>query len=330
MLVAVAAAGSWMGAAFYSLYLNPELIFYRELSLVQRSWASELNKKTSSKILAIGGSSTIFSLMPERAWEKHGVALVNFGLAAGMGPQVMLLRGMETVRAGDTLLICFEPGLLTEDGVVPSLGIQYAFSEKRPKWIGAPCLGFSPMSWGSTLLALRPGAYHLVTLAGRMASGRPAYRYSIQNASRDGWVAAPTRDFDENYPGFGPQLGLLWEPVFEALQIWAKDREVRLVYALPWAFCPSGQLQEFQRKNAQFLVLLEPYLSILYDPKLGAVAEKSLFADSPQHLNQKGSRLKTDDLCQRLMQGRMWTRTELNSSARLHAVPPGGKNQASQ
>jgi len=330
MLVGAAAAGAWIGAACYSLYLNPELIFYRELSLVQRSWASELEKKTPTKIVVIGGSSTIFSLMPERAWEKYGVALVNFGLAAGMGPQVMLLRGMEQVQAGDTLLLSFEPGLLTEDGVVPSLGIQYAFSEKRPSWIGAPRLGFPPMSWGSALLALRPGAYHLVTLAGRMASGRPAYRYSIQNAGRDGWVYAPARKFEENYPGFGPQLGPRWGPVFQALQSWARDGGIRLVYALPWAFCSSGQLQEFQRKNAQFLLLLEPYLPILHDPRLGALPDPPFFADSPQHLNREGSRMKTDDLCRRLMEGRMWTQAELKAFALLRDEPPDRKTQAPQ
>jgi len=330
MLVGVAAAGAWAGAAFYSLHLNPELNFYRELSRVQRSWASELDKKTSSKIAAIGGSSTIFSLMPERAWEKHGVALVNFGLAAGMGPQVILLRGMENVQAGDTLLISFEPGLLTEDGAVPSFGIQYAFLEKRPEWVCSPALGFSAISWSSAFLALRPGAYHMVALGGRMLRGMPAYRYSIKNTRKDAWVTTEPRAFEEAYPGFGSRLGHGWGQIFGALRIWAKEREVRLMYALPWAYCPPSQVSEFQTKNAKFLLLLEPHLPSLYDPRLGALSEKNLFADSPQHLNQEGSWLRTDDLCQWLMKGRMWTKAELKAFAHSHDVPPDRKTQLSQ
>jgi hypothetical protein len=330
MLVVAVAAGAWVGAAVYSLYLNPELSFYRELSLVQRSWASEVEKKNPTKIVVIGGSSTIFSLMPERAWEKHGVALVNFGLAAGMGPQVMLLRGMEQVKPGDTLLLSFEPGLMTEEGIVPSLGIQYAFSEKRPNWIVAPRLGFPPISWGSALLALRPGAYHMVALAGRMVSGRPLYRYSIENADKGGWIFTPVRPFAECYPGFGSHLDLRWGPVLQALNVRARDRGVRVMYALPWAYCPSEQVIEFQRKNAQFLLLLAPYLPILHDPRLGALSAPPLFADSPQHLNREGSRLKTDDLCRRLMEGRMWTQAELKAFALLRDEPPDRKTQARQ
>ena len=164
---------AWAAAAFYSLRLNPEVLFYRGLSEIQQAWADRLRATTAAQFILVGGSSALFSVMPERAWERDAVPLVNFGLAAGTGPQVMVLRGLAQARAGDTLLVGIEPGLLTEDGVPAGLGIQYAFAMGCPKWICDPRLDIPAMSWGSALLALRPGGYHMVTLGGKLLPCRP-------------------------------------------------------------------------------------------------------------------------------------------------------------
>jgi hypothetical protein len=137
---------AWATAAFYSLRLNPEVLFYRDLSEIQQIWADHLRTTTATQFILVGGSSALFSVMPERAWEKNRVPLVNFGLAAGTGPQVMVMRGLTQTRAGDTLLVGIEPGLLTEDGVPAGLGIQYAFAMGRPRWICDPQLDIPALS----------------------------------------------------------------------------------------------------------------------------------------------------------------------------------------
>lgn len=306
---------AWATAAFYSLRLNPEVLFYRDLSEIQKVWADRLRTTTATQFILVGGSSALFSVMPERAWEKDRVPLVNFGLAAGTGAQVMVLRGLAQARAGDTLLVGIEPGLLTEDGVPTGLGIQYAFAVGRPRWICDPRLDIPAMSWGSAILALRPGGYHMVTLAGKLLTRRPLYRYGIQDVSQGGWIRTAEREFDDTPPGHGPSLSA-WSTTFlQSLAQLAGEKGVRLMYVLPWAYCPLGQAEKFRQGNAAFLLQISNFMPVLRDDRLGAIHDKDLFADSSWHLNLEGSRLRTDVLAAQLLEVRMWEKADLEQFA---------------
>ena len=68
---------AWAAAAFYSLRLNPEVLFYRGLSEIQQAWADRLRATTAAQFILVGGSSALFSVMPERAWERDAVPLVQ-------------------------------------------------------------------------------------------------------------------------------------------------------------------------------------------------------------------------------------------------------------
>lgn len=302
---------AWAFAAFYSLRLNPEILFYRGLSGIQKVWADRLRAATSSQFILIGGSSALFSVMPERAWGKDRVPLVNFGLAAETQAQVMVLRGLEQAQAGDTLLVGMEPALLTGGGKPGGLGIQYAFAMAKPGWICDPQLEIPAMPWGSALLALRPGGYHMVTLAGKILLRMPLYRYQLQEVSQGGWVRTGVREFEDNAPGHGPKLSAWSVGMLRTLQQRANKRQVRLVYVLPWAFCPPSQASKFRKENIQFLLQVEEFMPVLYDPRLGAIHDKSLFADSSWHLNLEGSRLRTDALAAQLRSLQMWERADL-------------------
>jgi hypothetical protein len=306
---------AWATAAFYSLRLNPEVLFYRGLSEIQQAWADRLRTATATQFILVGGSSALFSVMPERAWEKDRVPLVNFGLAAGTGPQVMVLRGLGQARARDTLLVGIEPGLLTEDGAPAGLGIQYAFAMGHPKWICDPWLDIPAMSWGSAILALRPGAYHMVTLGGKLLMHRPLYRYGIQDVSQGGWIRTAKRDFDDNPPGHGPSLSAWSTRFLQSLARLAGEKGVRLMYVLPWAYCPLGQAEKFRQENAAFLLQISNFMPVLRDDRLGAIHDKDLFADSSWHLNLEGSRLRTDVLAAQLLEVRMWEKADLEQFA---------------
>ena len=140
ILIATSSLVALAGCAFYSLNLNPEICFYRDLSKIKKSWADALRYKTSSQHILIGGSSALFSVMPERAWNAHSVPLVNLGVAAGMQPQVMVLRALDYIHKGDTLIMALEPGLLTANEEMGALGVQYAFAMWRSDWICRPAL----------------------------------------------------------------------------------------------------------------------------------------------------------------------------------------------
>lgn len=306
---------AWAAAAFYSLRLNPEVLFYRGLSEIQQAWADRLRATTAAQFILVGGSSALFSVMPERAWERNAVPLVNFGLAAGTGPQVMVLRGLAQARAGDTLLVGIEPGLLTEDGVPAGLGIQYAFAMGCPKWICDPRLDIPAMSWGSALLALRPGGYHMVTLGGKLLTCRPLYRYRIQDVSPGGWIRTAEGEFVDTPPGHGSRLSTWSRAFLRALARQAGEKGIRLIYVLPWAYCPPAQAEKFRQENANFLLQITNFMPVLLDDRLGAIHEKSLFADSSWHLNLEGSRLRTDTLAGQLRGLRMWEKVDLEKLA---------------
>lgn len=315
MVLGLVAFLAWAAAAFYSLRLNPEIRFYLGLSGIQQAWADHLRSATGSQFILIGGSSALFSVMPERAWGQDRVPLVNFGLAAAIEPQVMVLRGLGQAQSGDTLLLGMEPALLTGGGKPGGLGIQYSLAMAKPGWICDPQLGISAMSWGSALLGLRPGGYHMVTLAGKLLLRMPLYRYQLQDVSQGGWVRTEVRDFEDNAPGHGPELSAWSVGMLGALMQQAKERQIQLVYVLPWAYCPLRQAGKFRQENIRFLLQIEEFMPVLLDPRLGAIHDKGLFADSSWHLNREGSKQRTDELAAQLRSLRSWGRADLERLA---------------
>ena len=315
ILIVTSSLVAWAGCAFYSLNLNPEIRFYRDLSKIQKRWADTLRSKTSSQHILIGGSSALFSVMPERAWNTHFVPLVNLGVAAGMQPQVMVLRALDYIHKGDTLIVALEPGLLTANEEMGTLGVQYAFAMGRSDWICRPALGLRRLSWGSAFLALRPGAYHIVTLAAKIVTQRPLYRYGLKDVSSGGWVSTESREFEDQPPRHGEKLAPQSVELLEALARLTSEREIKLMYALPWAYCPEDDLKKFRQENASFLLQIQRYMPILFDPRLGAIDKKCLFADTAWHLNDEGSRFRTDELVAQLKRQQMWKCSELQKHA---------------
>src|SRR5439155_3169943 len=118
---------------------------------------------------------------------NYGLPAVNKGLAAGMGPQVITLHALEGLRAGDTLVVALEPGLLTQPFEVPSLGVQFSFAIGHPEWVQRPALEGQRPTLLESLLALRPGSYHTITLLGKLLKRQPLYRYRVADASPSGW-----------------------------------------------------------------------------------------------------------------------------------------------
>lgn len=315
ILIVTSSFVAWAGCAFYSLNLNPEIRFYCGLSKIQKSWADVLRSKTSSQHILIGGSSALFSVMPERAWNTHSVPLVNLGVAAGMQPQVMILRALDYIQKGDTLILALEPGLLTANEEMGALGVQYAFAMGRSDWICRPALGLRRRSWGSAFLALRPGAYHIVTLAAKIVTQRPLYRYRLKDVSSGGWVSTESREFEDQPPRHREKLAPQSVEILESLARLTSEREINLMYALPWAYCPEDHLKKFRQENASFLLQVQRYMPILFDPRLGAIEKKSLFADTAWHLSDEGSRVRTDELAAQLRRQRMWKCSDLQKYA---------------
>jgi hypothetical protein len=155
----------------------------------------------------------------------------------------------------------------------------------------------------------------MVTLGGKLLTRRPLYRYRIQDVSHGGWIRTGEREFDDNPPGHGPSLSA-WSTAFlQSLARQAREKGIRLIYVLPWAYCPPGQAEKFRQENAAFLLQISNFMPVLQDDRLGTIQDKCLFADSSWHLNLEGSGLRTDVLAAQLLEGRIWEKADLEKLA---------------
>ena len=88
---------------------------------------------------------------------------------------------------------------------------------------------------------------------------------------------------------------------------------MRVAYSLPWGYTPTDQSAGFQRDNAHLLIEIAKLIPVLRDPALGAATNSGHFADTVSHLNEEGSRLRRDILCQAVQQWDVWSIEELQS-----------------
>lgn len=302
---------TWVAGAFYTLRLNPEVRYFTGTDRIKRAWAQKLAREHGAKIVLCGGSSCEFSLDGERLLEQHGLPAVNLGRGAGFGASVLVQAALPEVQPGDTLVLALEPGLLTEPLEPPALGVQVSFALGHPEWVVAPQVGTSAVSWPSALLALRPGAYHAFTLLGKVFSGRPLYRYKLEDMRPSGFNQTAVRLPITGPAGHTGRLVPEAHRLLADLRRWCETHRVRLVYSLPWSYTPPPAVPDYQRLNAQFLLQIIDYMPALRDTRLGACTALEWFADTGYHLNAEGSARRTDELAQQLKQWQVWTREEL-------------------
>lgn len=307
---------TWAGSVFYTLRLNPEVCYYKGTDRIKRTWARHMTREHGAKVVLCGGSSCEFSLDGERLLYQHGLPAVNLGRGAGFGASVLVQAALPEVRPGDTLVLALEPGLLTEPLEPPALGVQVAFALGHPEWVVAPTVGTNAQPWASALLALRPGAYHAFTLLGKVLTGRPLYRYKLEDMRPSGFNQTAVRLPITGPAGHTGRLVPEARRLLADLRQWCQTNRVRLVYSLPWSYTPPAAVADYQRLNAQFLLEMLDYMPVLRDERLGACTVLEWFADTGYHLNAEGSARRTDELAEQLKQWRVWAREELVQRAR--------------
>ncbi len=309
-LLAVAVA-AWMACAAYTLWLNPEVRFYSRMSALQDDWSRKMDREHGNKVVVFGGSSCMFSIIGEQLLEKYTLPTVNRGLGAAMGVKITTLHAMQDLRSGDTLIVALEPGTMTEPVELTSLADQFSYATRHSDWAAHPYLGLAGANRLSTLLALRPGSYHALTLIGKLVQGRDLYRYNAANASPSGWVQTNFRLPLQGAPGHGPRLSGDARRYLAALKDWCARHGVRVAYSLPWAYAPADKIEEFKKHNAGTLLQIAGFIPVLKDPWLGADPDAGHFADTAWHLNEEGSRLRTDELGRAVKQWDVWSVKEL-------------------
>ncbi|PYJ83692.1 MAG: hypothetical protein DME22_15135 [Verrucomicrobia bacterium] len=312
MCLLATAFGAWVLGALYTLYLDPEIAFLNYAARVKHQWAQKLDRQYAHKFAVFGGSSCGVAIDGEWMLEQYGLPTVNLGLAAGMGAGVLTRYAQQEVRLGDTLIVALEPHLLTDTTKPTAIGIQFCFATGRADLLKQA----GSSSRLSDLLALRPGAFHIFTLIGKILAGRPLYRYHTSDIRPSGrWKALLVQWPLDGPPARGPRLTLDARALLASLRSWSDQNHVRIAYALPWGFVPQEKFARFRKDNLDFLLQISEFLPVLKDPTLGAISSRDLYADTNLHLTPEGARLRTDELARELREWDVWAPGELKQLA---------------
>lgn len=312
---------TWMASAAYTLYLNPEIAFFKQIAGVKQRWAEKMTAQHGTKTVFFGGSSCTFSIMPERLLREHGIPAANLGLGAGMGLRVLTRSALEQVRPGDTLIMAMEPEVLLNPLQDTMLGIQISYALHRPRWLaeGTSVATTGSVSWISTALMLRPGGYHVFTLLGKLLSGKPLYRYQLDEVDVTGWEQSPLHREPQPSAGSPEPLREDVRQFLLSLKEWCSQHQVRLAYSLPWTYTDEAHLNELQENNRRLLEQISSIMPVLQDRRLGADTVKEHFADTVWHLNRNAAETRTDIVAQAVRSWQVWSPTDLASIATLTA-----------
>jgi len=240
--------------------------------------------------------------------------VVNKGLFAGFGTQVLTLYGCDGLQSGDTLVIAVEPGLLGEPLAVPAPGIQFSVATGHLPWVVAPEFEGQSTHLASALCGLRPGADHAFRHLGKLAARQPTFRYRVADAGDNpsGWTQTPVRMPMQTAPGHFETLHPEVRRFLSALRRDCEARGIKVVYSLPWAYAPPKDIAAFRQNNARFLLQVIQVLPVLKEPTLGGHPVASDFADTEWHLTAQGSARRSAEFGDALQAWRLWTVQELS------------------
>ena len=303
---------AWAVCAFYSVYLNAEVVHYRQGYGIQNAWAAQMVREHGAKTVVYGGSSCAFSVDGERMLANFGEPTVNCGLIAGMGPMILSESALSHLRRGDTLIVAVEPELLTESfKQQTAIAVQFSLATHHPEWVLHPALGMGRVNWFQAAVALRPGGYHTFTLLGKLMERKPLYRYHLNDYHKSGWVQTDVRLPLTQPAEHGTKLSEDARQLLTNISAWCQTNGIRVAYAFPWSYCPADQLRRYEKQNLEFIGEVMAFIPVLRDPSLGADPAAGDFADSPLHPVEATAARHSDELGREVQQWDTWTREKL-------------------
>lgn len=308
-LLAVALA-TLLACVAYSLRVNPEVLFFRVGDTAKQSWHRQLRAQHTNVVVIFGGSSCATSIDARSLRDRHGLAVLNAGLGAGMGARVLSRYALEWVRPGDTLLVALEPALLTGSVEFEPLGVQFALASGHRHLLS----GDPAPSWPSLLLDLRPGGNHALAMFGKLVTGQPLYRYARSEWSEDGQHAVAARRPIVASPPIPHPLSPAGRQLLAGLRDTARARGLRIAYVLPWEYCPPERQAEYRRRNLAFLREVSEILPVLREPRLGVHPVLADFADTSVHPIPEAARQRSDELAASLRSWSLWTPPSLDAA----------------
>jgi|GEM_PF-2859633 len=286
---------------WYSVKFNPEVLFWKSVVEEKMAYSSELEGKQKS--IFVGGSSCAFSIDCEKFINQHNLSVLNMGIHAGAGRRLQLELGLLSVEEGDLLVLAFETDMWSEEAPFRKLPLgsklQKVLFENHEQSLVSE-LGY-PMN--TSIGDIRIGSRHFITRIAKLAVGRPAYRYSISDIKKGGFVV-----FDKDWPSLAPakgignrQLSLAAEEFLVKIQNLAKEKKFKVAISFPWQLVDKEIVEEQQAKNRALVEQLSKHVPVLTDETYGVVSDENLYADTNYHLTRKGAELRCEVLAPELM-----------------------------
>jgi len=285
---------------------NPEVKFWRAVDQRRDQEIAAVRQADPAPplLLFTGGSSCAFSIDPEIVESTCGRPAFNLGLPVAAGAKFLLHQALAKARAGDTLVVCLEPDLLTYPESFRPSTLSFALASLA----GDPAGAVGGSSFGQSLAVRdylnlsRPGPSHLSTLLAKSAAGKELYRYTPGDLRYRGRVETPV--LEPGLPSNGTKAADHILPAARELLATfrqAADRKgVRLAYAMPWMLTAESASAANRATNRRILDTIDPILPVLDDGWLGVSTDPTHFSDSPQHLTAEGSRLRSTGLAKAL------------------------------
>lgn len=289
-----------IGAA-YTIWVNPEIRFWKKAYSVKLAHARELDATGKPKTVFVGGSSCAFQIDTDRLSDRFDIPSVNMGMHAGMGAKVVTALAVQTLKPGDRLILNIEPDLLTREKQLTPLGLQFLAATKN-LFILSPLFSSDPSATlTDIMLSLRPGLRNTVTMLGKLFLGRPLYRYHPSDIHRTGCLSTSEKGAVAVRDVGVLQLSEESKQWLSKTHTSLKERNIDLRYLLPW-MCFTHDAVPAARKSLQnFAEQVEVFVSLLQDGRHGVDIQLKDFADTALHTTHDGAKRRTDLLAKVLM-----------------------------
>jgi hypothetical protein len=298
---------AFVAGALLGVTWNPEADFWIERRKQEYHGVAALRESfpEAPLVLFCGGSSCAFSVDPAIVTAASGRPAYNLGTSARAGPKYYVDRAFRLAREGDIVVLGIEPNFLTEPELLKpsSLGLALAWRGLDPAAaVGGRSFGGS-LSLREHIALLRPGARYLVTWLGKRLSGGPRYHYGPADQREGGRLETalghPTGrgDMAVHPSRLTPEA----RQMLERIAALAKERQVRVVYALPWYFTAEESAAANRESRARLLEEIAGILPVLDDPALGIQTDPALFSDTNYHLTAAGSEARSRILARGLI-----------------------------
>jgi hypothetical protein len=297
---------SYLLGAIYSLWINPEIRFWKQAYKQKIEWADKLSANGRPKLVFIGGSSTAFQIDAELL-TAAGIPTVNMGMHAGMGTRANAAFGLSAAKPGDTVIWAFEKGRMASYPEITDLGYQALLSTGLIFGSGLEKLPLGRISWQEAFKSLRPGLAHTASMIAKLVSGGSLYRYQTRLIRPGGSITTDERrpvsraELNQLHPDHGT-LG--WIAAMCAALALQKSPSA---YLLPHEYYLLSDKETGMDQNRKFLEELSLTMNVVNDPFMGVQTDERSFADTVSHLTEKARLERTRGLIPLL---KPFTRTE--------------------